>query len=43
MVPHENALKLLENGTISCREGQMDWDDEFDDGYERGHRFSQFT
>jgi hypothetical protein len=34
MVPHENALKLLENGTISCREEQMDWDDEFDSGYD---------
>jgi hypothetical protein len=41
MVPHENALKLLENGTITCRDEQMDWDDEFDDGYDEIGNSSQ--
>ena len=41
MIPHENALKLLGNGTISCWEEQMDWDDEFDDGYDEIGNSSQ--
>ena len=37
----QESLEAFGNGTISYREGKMDWDDEFDDGYDEIGNSSQ--